>query len=213
MGGKSDERNPIVTLLDSPQMTDTFTAARKAMVDSQLRTSGVTAQCAIGPMREVPREAYVPAAAASVAYMDRAIPLGDGKWLASPLVHGTLVQEAAPRADDTVIVVDGGSGYLPALLEGQVAAITVLSPEQAVTPAKGGEKASLIVIEGAIEHVPDALAKRLADDGRIVTGLVENGVTSIARGRKAGGEVTFLKLIEIGMPRLAQFDKPKGWSF
>jgi protein-L-isoaspartate(D-aspartate) O-methyltransferase len=196
-----------VTLPDTPA----FPVARKAMIDSQLRTSGVTAKCAIGPMARVPREDFVPAAARAVAYMDRAVPLGEGKFLPAPLFHGTLLQEAAPRADDSVIVVDGGSGYLPALLAGQVASITVLSPEQALKPGKVA--ASLILIDGAIEALPAALAACLADDGRVVTGLCENGVTSVARGRKAGTTVTFLKLGEMGIPRLAAFDAPKGWSF
>nr|WP_237438133.1 protein-L-isoaspartate O-methyltransferase [Alteraurantiacibacter buctensis] len=199
-------------MLDSPVKTDNHAAARKAMVDSQLRTSGVTALWAVGPMGRVPRESYVPESARAVAYMDRAVPLGDGKWLAAPLVHGLLLQEAAPQADDVAIVVDGGSGYLAELLRGQVASVEVLSPEQALT-TKGKAKASLIVIDGAVEQVPAALAARLADDGRLVTGLADKGVTSVARGRKAGGNVALLKLIEVGMPRLAQFDVPKGWTF
>jgi protein-L-isoaspartate(D-aspartate) O-methyltransferase len=212
LGGKSDESTQIVTLLDSPQTTDNFAAARKAMIDSQLRTSGVSAQCAVSPMSRVPREDFVPAGARAVAYMDRAVPLGDGKWLAAPLVHGLLLQEAAPQADDAVIVIDGGSGYLAELLRGQVASVEVLTPEQALS-TKGRTKASLILIDGAVEQVPAALAARLADDGRLVTGLSDNGVTSVARGRKSGNGVALLKLTELGMPRLAAFDAPKGWSF
>lgn len=193
-------------------MTDNYAAARKAMVDSQLRTSGVTAQCAVGPMGRVAREQFVPESARAVAYMDRAVPLGDGKWLAAPLVQGLLLQEAAPRMDDVAIVVDGGSGYLAELLRGQVASVEVLSPEEALA-TKGKATASLIVIDGAVEQVPAALAARLADDGRLVTGLSDKGVTSVARGRKANGSVALLKLIEVGMPRLAQFDVPKGWAF
>jgi protein-L-isoaspartate(D-aspartate) O-methyltransferase len=201
-----------VTLLDTPQTTDSFATARKAMIDSQLRTSGVTAACAVGPMGRVPREDFVPQSARAVAYMDRAVPLGGGKWLAAPLVHGLLLQEAAPQADDTVIVVDGGSGYLPELLRGQVASVEVLSADQALA-GKSKVKASLILIDGAVEQVPAALAARLADDGRLVTGLSDNGVTSVARGRKSGTGVALLKLTEVGMPRLALFDAPKGWSF
>ena len=201
-----------MTLLDSPAMTDNYAAARKAMVDSQLRTSGVTALCAVGPMGRVAREQFVPESARAVAYMDRAVPLGGGKWLAAPLVHGLMLQQAMPKAGDVAIVVDGGSGYLAELLRGQVASVEVLSPEEALT-TRGKAKASLIVIDGAVEQVPAALAARLADDGRLVTGLSDKGVTSVARGRKAAGSVALLKLLEVGMPRLAQFDTPKGWSF
>ena len=203
-----------MTLLESPQTTaDGFAAARQAMIDSQLRTSGVTEVNTIVRMRAVPREDFVPAAARDFAYMDRAVPLGDGRFLAAPLVIGTMVQEAAPQPHETAILVDGGSGYLAEILRPLVASLKVLTPAEALAAPRGQAKANLIVIDGAIEQMPDSLAKRLADNGRVVTGLVESGITSIARGRKAGGQVVFLKLGEMGVPRLPEFDQPKGWSF
>ncbi len=183
------------------------------MIDSQLRTSGVTETNTIARMRAVPREDFVPEGARSVAYMDRAVPLGGGRFLASPLVHGMMLQEAAPRPADNAVLVDGGSGYLAELLRPLVASLKVLTPEEALATPRGGGKADLLLIDGAIEQMPDSLVRRLADDGRVVSGLVQNGVTSIARGRKSGGQVVFLPLAEIGVPRLPEFDKPKGWSF
>ncbi len=201
-----------MTLIDTPSI-NSVPAARKAMIDSQLRTSGVTAPFAVKRMGEVAREDFVPTSAKGVAYMDRAIPLGDGKALAAPLAHGMLLQEAKPAADEYVIVVDGGSGYLAELVRPLAGSFKVLSPEEALAAPRGGKKADLIIIDGAIEQMPDSLAKRLADDGRIVTGLVHNGVTSVAAGRKSGKSVVFIPLADIGIPRLAAFDKPKGWSF
>ena len=188
-------------------------AARRAMIDSQLRTSGVTSPWVVSRMRTVAREDFVPASAKGVAYVDRAIPLGDGKYLAAPLFHGSLLQEAAPQLGESAIVVDGGSGYLSALLEPLVAEMTVLTPEEALS-AKGGKKADLILIDGAVEEIPAAVAKKLADEGRLVTGLVSGGVTRLARGRKAGANaVALMPLAEMGIPRLPQFDRAKSWSF
>jgi len=201
-----------VTLIDTPSMEST-SAARKAMIDSQLRTSGVTAPFVVRRMGEVAREDYVPASAKGVAYMDRAIPLGDGRMLASPLAHGMLLQEAKPAADEHVIVVDGGSGYLAELVRPLAGSLKVISPEEVLAASRGGNKANLILVDGAIEQMPDSLVKRLADDGRIVTGLVQGGVTSVAAGRKSSKSVVFIPLAEIGIPRLSAFDKPKGWSF
>jgi protein-L-isoaspartate(D-aspartate) O-methyltransferase len=202
-----------VTTLDSPISDARFTAARRAMIDSQLRTSGVTADVTIARMRSVPRENFVPAAMRDVAYVDRAVPLGEGRFLASPLVQGMMLQEAAPRPTDIAVVVDCGSGYLAELVRPLVAGLSVLTPAEAQGAAGKGKKADLILIDGAIEQLPASLATRLADDGRVVTGLVQDGVTSLARGRKSGSEVVFLKLGEIGIPLLPEFDKPKGWSF
>ena len=126
-----------MTTVVSPEKSATtgtsFTAARRAMIDSQLRTSGVTAEATIARMRSVPREDFVPAAMRDVAYVDRAVPLGDGRFLASPLVQGMMLQEAAPMPIDNALVVDCGSGYLAELVRPLVARLTVLTPAEAVT--------------------------------------------------------------------------------
>jgi protein-L-isoaspartate(D-aspartate) O-methyltransferase len=121
-----------------------------------------------------------------------------------------MLAEAKPTAADRVLVIDGGSGYLPALLSGLASDVVVASPADA---AKAKGAFTLLIVDGAVEAIPDTIAKKLSDDGRVVTGLVENGVTRLAIGRKAAGAIALLPLAEIGIPRLAAFDKPKVWSF
>ncbi|MDX1704311.1 MAG: protein-L-isoaspartate O-methyltransferase [Altererythrobacter ishigakiensis] len=188
-------------------------AARKAMIDSQLRTSGVNEPFVIARMSAVAREDFVPENAKSIAYMDRSIPLGDGKALAAPLVHGKLLAEARPSLDDSVLVVENGSGYLAELVKPLVAKLDTKSAEEIAGGKKGRKTYTLILIDGAIEALPDALAKRLAENGRIVTGLVERGVTRIATGRNVSGNVVLQPVADIGIPVLHAFDKPKEWSF
>ena len=86
------------------------------MIDSQLRTSGVSAEWVLRRMDAVERERFVPESARGFAYIDRAIPLGDGRYLAAPTVQGMMLQEARPTAADKALLVDGGSGYLAELL-------------------------------------------------------------------------------------------------
>ena len=189
-----------------------FAAARRAMIDSQLRTSGVNEPWVLARMISVPREDFVPANVREAAYIDRAVPLGDGAMLAAPVVHAMMLSEARPRPDDRVLVVDGGSGYLPALLEGLAAKVDAIAPSDAAAGKKKGDY-TLLLIDGAVEELPAALAGRLADDARVVTGTVTDGVTRLAIGRKAGGAIALLPLAELGIPRLPAFDKPKAWSF
>jgi protein-L-isoaspartate(D-aspartate) O-methyltransferase len=194
-----------------PASTD-FAAARRAMIDSQLRTSGVTDPLVVEAMGRVPREDHIPAAARGHAYIDRAISLGNDQFLSAPLFHGRMLVEAGLRADDTVLLVSGGSTYLAALVESLVTKLTVISAADAAAgKAKGAF--SLILIDGAVEHVPDALVARLTDAGRLVTGLVERGVTRLAVGRKAAGAAALLPLAEMGIPVLSEFAAPQRWSF
>ncbi|MCZ8325700.1 MAG: protein-L-isoaspartate O-methyltransferase [Sphingomonadaceae bacterium] len=189
-----------------------FAAARRAMIDSQLRPSGVNDPAVLEAFASVAREDFVPAAARGHAYIDRAIPLGDGQALAAPLFHGRMLTEAAPVADDRVLVVTGGSGYLAALAKLLAGSVTVITAADAAAgKAKG--RFSLVLVDGAIEQLPDSLSARLEDAGRLVTGLVERGVTRLAIGRKAAGAVALLPLAEMGIPVLAEFAAPKRWSF
>ncbi|MAM40469.1 MAG: protein-L-isoaspartate O-methyltransferase [Erythrobacter sp.] len=188
-----------------------YAAARKAMLDSQLRTSGVNEAFVLERMGTVPREDFVPENAKGTAYMDRAIRLADGGFLPAPLFHGSMLSEARPTTQDKVLVIEGGSGYLATLVDPLVSSVTSISPAEALEAKKG--KYSLILVDGAIEHVPDNIAKMLDADGRIVTGLVERGVTRLATGRKTGKTVALLRLAEMGIPRMGEFDKPASWSF
>ena len=188
-----------------------FAAARRAMIVSQLRTSGVNEPWVLEAMAGVPRENFVPAELRDAAYIDRAVPLGDGKFLGAPLVQGKMLQEAAPAKTDKALIVGDGEGYLATLLRPLVGSLN------AVAPAAAGEAASgeydLIVIDGAIEVLPDALSARLAEGGRVVTGVTERGVTRLAAGTKAGGVTSLLPLAELGIPVLPEFAAPKRWSF
>ncbi len=196
--------------------TDTTAAqasARRAMIDSQLRVSGVNEEWVLAAMASVPREDFVPAAARGHAYIDRSIPLDDSHSLPAPLVQGMMLVEAAPSSDDRVLLVSCGSGYLGELLRPQVAVLDTVSAADAAAQAGGMGQYTLVLVDGAIEHLPAGLAAELAEGGRIVTGLVERGVTRLAAGRKQGGEVALLPLADIGIPVLREFAAPKRWSF
>lgn len=189
-----------------------YAEARRAMIDSQLRTSGVNEPWVLAAMDSVAREDFVPEKARAAAYIDRAIPFGDGRYLAAPLVHARMLAEAAPQASDSVLLVGDGKGYLAALLRPLCGSLEAVDPATAAT-AKGKGSFSLIVIDGAIEQLPTSLGARLSEGGRLVTGLVEKGVTRLATGTMAAGRIVLLPLAEIGIPVLPEFASPKRWSF
>ncbi|MEL6738393.1 MAG: protein-L-isoaspartate O-methyltransferase, partial [Pseudomonadota bacterium] len=104
--------------------------ARKAMIDSQLRTSGVNEEFALARMMAVPREDFLPDDKAPLAYIDRSVRI-DGGALASPLFYGKVLLEGAPMADDRVLVIEGGTGYLAALVAPLVASLDTASASAA----------------------------------------------------------------------------------
>jgi protein-L-isoaspartate(D-aspartate) O-methyltransferase len=202
-----------VQIVQDRTRMDDFAAARRAMIDSQLRVSGVTAGFVLARMAAVPREDFVPAAVRGQAYADRATPLGNGRYLAAPLAQGRMLEEAQPDARDNALLVDGGSGYLAELVRPLVGSLTVVRPEDAAAGKVEDGQFTLLLIDGAIEQLPAALVARLADGARVVAGLELRGVTRLAAGVKAAGDVALAPLAEIGIPALPEFAVPKGWSF
>jgi len=102
-------------------------AARRAMIDSQLRVSGINQDWLLAVLARVPREDHVPAAARGHAYIDRAIPLDGGQALPAPLVQASLLAQAEPKTHEKVLVISP-AGYLSALVEPLVQSVETVSP-------------------------------------------------------------------------------------
>lgn len=186
--------------------------ARRAMIDSQLRTCGVNEPWVLSALASVAREDYVPVEYRAAAYIDRAVPMGQGRALPAPLFHGKLLGAAEPLASDKVLVVTAGSDYLAAVvgkLNSNVDKIDVA----ALSGGLPGTGYTLILIDGAAGEVPAVLTDALAAEGRIVTGTIQKGITRLTIGRKVGGTVSYLPLAEIGIPAIAELAAPKSWSF
>ena len=185
-------------------------AARRAMMDSQLRVSGINDADILAAFLAVPREDFVPEARRDVAYADRAVALGDGAVLSPALTYGQMLTAAQPVAEDSVLVIGAPGGYLAALSQKLAAKVTLVAATG--DWAKAGEH-SLVLIDGAIEDAPAALASVVAADGRLVTGVVERGVTRLALGRKVGGALALTVLAEADFAPLAAFAARPKWSF
>lgn len=188
-------------------------AARKAMIDSQLRTSGVNEEFILARMLALPREDFLPEDKAGLAYIDRSVSLPGDTHLASPLFYGKLLLEAAPLPADRALVISGGTAYLETLVAPLVSELTVLSSADAAQGKFPTGEYSLILIDGAIEELPSSLSACLAEGGRIVSGLVLRQVTRLASGRKIAGKLTLEPVEDLGIPVISAFNKPRGWTF
>ena len=207
---------------------------RAAMIDSQLRTNDVIDPAVVAAMAATPREPHVPAEFASVAYMDRAIALGHGRALNPPLVTGRLLVAADIRPGAHVLLVGAATGYTAALLaalgaevhaveeQAELAAIAratlnndaihwVEGPLNAGAP--GAAPFDRIIVEGAIETLPDALAAQLAEGGHIVAARRDGAVTRLVQGVKTGGAVALRSFADMDVAPLPGFAAPAGFRF
>lgn len=206
--------------------------SRRHMVDSQLRTNGITAAWIVKAMGELPREAFLPEGKEAFAYLDRSVPLGEGRMLNPPLATAEILQAAEVTQDDHVLLIGAGTGYMAKLLSGRAGKLVAVESDAGLAKvaranvpgldlvegilAEGHAKAapySLILIDGGIERLPDAIEIQLAEGGRIVTGLVDGPVRRLAIGTKHGGHVALRAFADIEVAALPGFEKAREFVF
>lgn len=212
-----------------------FEAMRQAMVSNQLRTTAVSDPRVVAIMGRVPREAFVPSGVAGLAYRDTALPLKGGRSANSPMATGRLLNAAAILPTDRVLLIGAAGGYTAALCAGLGASVvavecdaelaagarTALTDYGNLTLIEGpleqghaaGAPYDVIVIDGAVEQLPDALVAQLAVGGRLVTGLVDRGLTRLAAGRRSAGGFGLVDFADVDCVVLPGFATATGFVF
>jgi protein-L-isoaspartate(D-aspartate) O-methyltransferase len=221
--------------------------ARERMITGQLETNKITDASVIAAMRIVPREFFVPIDFAGSAYVDEEIPLGAGRMLLEPLVLATLLQGLQLKGSERVLIIGGAMGYSAAVLSHLVSELVMVEEQAALVqharatlpllgirnvevaqcalfdPSVNG-KVDAILIEGAVQEIPEHILDLLPEGGRIA--YVENrdlrrdglkgaatglGVLTVAVRRD--GALTASRLTESGVTLLPGFTAVPRFAF
>ncbi|HEX6687991.1 MAG TPA: protein-L-isoaspartate O-methyltransferase, partial [Solirubrobacterales bacterium] len=86
------------------------------MVERQLRRRGISDERVLVAMGAVPREAFVPERSRSRAYLDSALPIGEGQTISQPWIVAAICQALELNGSERVLEVGSGSGYSAAVL-------------------------------------------------------------------------------------------------
>ena len=210
-------------------------AARRMMVDGQVRTADVTNPDLIAAMLAVPRERFVPQALAGQAYLDSDIAIGGGRALLKPMVLAKLIQAADIGADDHILDVGCGTGYATAILARLGGSVVALEEDAALAAAAKANLATagkatvcvgplhdgwaaaapydLIFLNGATEVVPEALGRQLKPEGRLaaVFGAPHFGKATIFR--LIEGQLVGRPIFDAAAPLLPGFAAPLTFVF
>jgi protein-L-isoaspartate(D-aspartate) O-methyltransferase len=217
-----------------------FAIQRMNMVESQVRPSDVTDRRIIRAMRDLPREIFVPERVRSLAYMDGSVALGEPggapRSLLAARVFAKLVQAAGIDTTDTVLDIGAGSGYSSAVLAQLAARVVALESDgglaaraRELLPSVGCTTVSVvegdlsqgwesegpydaIVIEGAIEVVPDALFDQLKDGGRLVA-ISGRGAGRATVWQREGRSFGAAEVFDATGDVLPGFEKPPAFAF
>lgn len=212
-----------------------FAALRTAMVASQLRTNAVSDARVVATMAVVPRERFVPAQTAPFAYRDALAKLGGGRSLNLPIATGRLLTEARLLPSDRVLLIGAATGYTAAVLAELVASVVAVESDAALVSvardALGGDGRitiveapmeqghaegapyDVLIVDGAVERVPDELVAQVRSNGRVLSGLVDRGVTRLAAGRRSEGGFALIDFADVDCCLLPGFATPARFTF
>lgn len=210
-------------------------AMRHAMVASQLRTNAVNDVRVVAAMDTVPREAFLPVEQAELAYRDTAVPLAHGRAQNVPIATGRLLTQAELRPDDRVLLIGAAGGYTAAVLAELVATVVAVESDAAlvalaraalvdhanVTLIEGpleaghadGAPYDVIVIDGAVEEIPQTLIDQVKIGGRVVAGILDRGVSRLSAGRRTAGGFGLIDFADIDCVALPGFARPRTFTF
>jgi len=187
--------------------------ARRKMVASQVRPADVTDRRLQDAMLAIPRERFLPRSMAGSAYADMEVDLGEGRRFMSPRDFAKLVQALAVKSGDLVLDLACARGYSTAILsrlcetvigiesnkafaskaEGALSdvgadnAVIVTGDVKKGAPEQG--PFDVILVNGAVEVVPDAWLDQIAEGGRMAVIVRERGVGRARLFTRHGGVV------------------------
>lgn len=214
-----------------------YAAAREAMVDRQVRPSDVTRYPIIAAMLAVPREEFLPAAMRPVAYLGEHVPLAPGRVLLDPRVFAKLLDALAVGPKDLVLDLGCGLGYSTAVLARMAEAVVALETDAGMAGEAEARLAAhsvdnavvetgpladgvaehgpfdAILVEGAIEMLPEALADQLKPGGRIAAIVVEGTRGQARLGLRVGDSIVWRRIFDATAPVLPGFEATKAFEF
>jgi protein-L-isoaspartate(D-aspartate) O-methyltransferase len=216
-----------------------FAAARRTMVDGQLRTFDIVDQAVLAAMLAVPRERFVPPALADIAYQDTDVAVGgrSRRHLLKPMVLGRMLQAAQLVPTDHVLDVGCATGYSSAVLARLCADVTALEEDadlarqaRDILAGVGAGTVSVvegpladgwpsrapydaIVINGLCDAVPDKLLRQLKTQGRLVAVVGSGPAPKAMLYRSVDGKISERPVFDASGSALASFAQPHTFQF
>ncbi|MCV9938956.1 protein-L-isoaspartate(D-aspartate) O-methyltransferase [Boseaceae bacterium BT-24-1] len=192
-----------------------FTRARQRMVEQQLAGRGIRDRKVLDAMRLVPREAFIAVQLAAFAYQDGPIPIGEGQTISQPYVVALMLEAAAIAAQDEVLEIGAGSGYVVALLSRMARKVFAIE-RHAILAAQatkrlqqlGCDNAEIlcadgteglpaeapfdaIIVSAGSPDIPGALKQQLAVGGRLLIPVECSGYGQVLTKLTRQAEGTF----------------------
>jgi protein-L-isoaspartate(D-aspartate) O-methyltransferase len=191
---------------------DSYRERRERMVAEQIEKRGIRDEKVLAVMRKVERHLFVPEQYRAYAYIDNALPIGEGQTISQPYIIALMTTVVRPRPDMKVLEIGTGSGYQAAVLAQLCQSVyTIEIVEELGRKAEKilaglyknvfvrigdgylgwPEEAPFdaILVTCSPTHVPQPLVNQLQEGGRMVIPVGEEGNQNLIVLTKAGGKL------------------------
>ncbi|UWR23461.1 protein-L-isoaspartate O-methyltransferase [Sulfitobacter sp. S190] len=211
-------------------MTD-FASRRLIMVDTQVRPSDVTKFPIIDAMLTVAREDFVPSVQREAAYVGENLDLGQGRVLLEPRTLAKMLDALTIEQDELVLDVGAAFGYSSAVIARMCEAVIALEEDEAMAreaqealAIAGADNAivqigplnegapqhgpyDVIIVQGGVAEVPQALTDQLKEDGRIACLVMNGNLGEVRVGFKRAGRISWRLAFNASAPVISGFEK------
>jgi protein-L-isoaspartate(D-aspartate) O-methyltransferase len=191
-----------------------FEAARRDMVERQIRQRGIRSPRVLDAMSSVPRHLFVPAQLLANAYRDEPLPIGEGQTISQPFMVAAMAEALSLEGSERVLEVGAGSGYQAAVLSLLAREVIAIESQPALAAAARERLLQLgysnvrivegdgslgwpsdapyeaILVTAAAPAIPPPLIEQLAKGGRLVIPVGSVKDQELLRVTKIGGKVT-----------------------
>ncbi|MGJ8623960.1 MAG: protein-L-isoaspartate O-methyltransferase family protein [Yoonia sp.] len=216
-------------------MTD-YTSRRTMMVDTQVRPSDVTKFPIIDAMLSVPRETYVPDNKREAAYVGENLVLDEGRVMLEPRTLAKMLDALDVQPSHVALDIGCGLGYSTAILAHLCEFVVAVEDDESRAEdaqrllsengidnaavmtgdlAEGSPKSGpydIIMVQGAVEQVPEALLAQLREGGRIACIFAEGQLGVVRLGHKIDGVVNWRFSFNASAPVLTGFRKSSAFA-
>ena len=213
-----------------------YTRRRTMMVDTQVRPADVTKFPIIDAMLRIPRERFVPEDRMEAAYLGDNLRLGPNRVMLEPRTLAKMLDAINLQNTDLVLDLGCGYGYASAVMAEISEAVVAVEDDANLAAEAQSRLAELgvdnvaviagelmeagaqfgpfdaIVVEGAVEIVPESLLTQLKEGGRIIANFAEGELGIVRIARKFDGNAAWRFAFNATAPLLPGFERPAEFA-
>ncbi len=214
-----------------------YTSLNNNMIDGQVRPINGINEEIIDAFSSVDRANFVPQSHLLNAYIEKNLHLTQNRYLLRSNLIAEIINHVLPRNNETILVLPSSTGYSSAVISKlSETVISIEEDENLIAIAENGIRKSgidnvvflkkkitencleqgpfnAIIIEGAIDYLPNQFLEQLEENGRLFAMINDNEVTNAKLFKKVNKTIKSKFLFSCDIPKLNFFSQKSSFSF